>query len=83
MFVDLPMNNTDMFRSEAFFIFTKAIYWGYLEERAQKLRVNFYSAEDLLKMEWFFKLKTYNYFVPKSAKIGISLFYLSFIYIYI
>lgn len=25
-----------------------AIYWGYLEERAQKLRVNFYSAEDLV-----------------------------------
>lgn len=23
-----------------------AIYWGYLEERAQKLRVSFYSAED-------------------------------------
>ncbi|CAK9008195.1 Potassium/sodium hyperpolarization-activated cyclic nucleotide-gated channel 4 (Hyperpolarization-activated cation channel 4) (HAC-4), partial [Durusdinium trenchii] len=25
-----------------------AIYWGYLEERAQKLRVSFYSAEDLV-----------------------------------
>ena len=23
-----------------------AIYWGYLEERAEKLRMNFYTAED-------------------------------------